>query len=81
MDVMGDKATLLDTGRFVQPADYAQSAGDSVQPMEDASQPMSDLVQPEDTPALDRPLDADDAGRPPRRHATGSPRRAAKSRP
>lgn len=31
MDVMGDKATLLDTGRFAQPADFVQPA-DLTQP-------------------------------------------------
>ena len=32
MDVMGDKATLLETGRFVQPADFSESTGDLSQP-------------------------------------------------
>ena len=34
MDVMGDKATLLETGRFVQPAGFTESTGDLSQPMD-----------------------------------------------
>lgn len=87
MDVMGDKATLLETGRFVQPADFVQSAGELVQPEHDASrptdgasQPVAELVRPEADFAVDRPADQDETGRPPRRLGSCSQRRPVTSR-
>ncbi|MDF3147039.1 sel1 repeat family protein, partial [Streptomyces sp. T21Q-yed] len=62
MDVMGDKATLLETGRFVQPADFVQPTGDFAQPTDSASLPVGDLAQPEGDFAFDRPTDRDEAG-------------------